>query len=304
MRNLSTIDAGQPGNRWVRSSGVGANHARTALLLGGLTALVVLISGALGGTGWAVGALVVMAAMNLAGWWWSDRIVIAMHRAQPLPIEEAPEVHAMVARLAGRAGIPKPRIYWVPDRAPNAFATGRGPNHAVIAVTAGLLDLLDRDELEGVLAHELSHVLNRDVLISTVAATLAGTVSLLARLAGWTALLGGQRRDDDGPSPLAALVLMIVAPLIALIVQLAVSRSREFGADATGARLAGSPLGLASALDKLHRVSRRVPMRSADPATAHMYIMAPLSGRTRALEWFSTHPPVEERVRRLRAMVR
>ena len=298
MRNVRTFASGLPD--WRR--GAGANYARTALLLGGLTALVVVVAGALGGTGWAVGALVVMAAINLGSWWFSDRIVVALHRARPLGETDAPEVHRIVERLARRAGMPKPRLYWVPDHAPNAFATGRGPQRAVVAVTEGLLELCDEEELEGVLAHELSHVVNRDVLISTVAATLAGVVSLVARVAGWGLMFGGGRRDDEGPSPLAALALIIVAPIIALIVQLAVSRSREYGADASGARLAGSPRGLARALAKLHNVARRVPMRTADPVTAHLYIVSPLSAKTRAVEWFSTHPPVEERIRRLNAM--
>jgi heat shock protein HtpX len=281
----------------------GANYVRTTLLLGGLTALVVVVAHVLGGTSWAIGALAVMAAMNFASWYYSDRIVVAMHRARPLAEAEAPHVFASLRSLARRAGVPVPRVVYVPDRAPNAFATGRGPGHAVVAVTHGALELLEPEELEGVLAHELSHVLNRDVLISTIAATLAGAISLVARVAGWTLMLGGGRHDDDRENPLAAQLLIVVAPLIALLIQVAVSRSREYGADATGARLAGTPAGLARALEKLHVASARVPMRTADPATAHMYIVAPLAGRGTALvNLLSTHPPVGERIRRLRAM--
>jgi heat shock protein HtpX len=285
--------------------GIGTNYARTAALLAAMTALVVLVADWLGGTAWAVGALVFMALMNFASWYWSDRIVLAMHRARPLGPAEAPHIHQAVRRLADRAGIPAPRIYYVPDRAPNAFATGRNPQHAVVAVTHGLLELLDDEEAEGVIAHELSHVLNRDILISTIAATLAGAVSLVARIAGFGLMFGGYggRSDDDRPNPLASLLLILVAPIIALIIQMAVSRSREYGADATGARLAGSSRGLARALEKLHLVGRQVPMRTADPATSHLYIMAPLAGRGVSLvNLLSTHPPVEARIRRLRAM--
>ncbi|MFT3775037.1 MAG: M48 family metalloprotease [Minicystis sp.] len=217
---------------------------------------------------------------------------------------EAPEVHMAIARLSRRAGIPEPRVFYVPDPAPNAFATGRNPEHAAVAVTDGLLRLLDAREIEAVIGHELSHVLNRDILISSIAATMAGAISLLARFAGYALMLGRGGSNQDGRrNPLAALFMIIVAPIIALLLQLAVSRSREFGADATGARLCGDPEALASALAKLHTVAREVPMRTADPATAHMYIVAPLSGLAGSIvELFSTHPRVEERIRRLRAM--
>jgi heat shock protein HtpX len=283
---------------------LGANYARTALLLALLTALVVGLADVLGGTTWALGALLFMAVVNLGSWYFSDKIVLAMHRARPLDPREAPEVHEAVARLARRAGIPEPGIYYVPDPAPNAFATGRNPKHAAIAVTDGLLRILDAREIEAVIGHELSHVLNRDILIASIAATMAGAISLLARLAGWTLMLGRGGSDEDGRrNPLGALFMIIVAPIIALLVQLAVSRSREYGADATGARLSGDPEALASALKKLHSVAREVPMRTADPATAHMYIVAPLSGMAASfVELFSTHPRVEERIRRLRAL--
>jgi heat shock protein HtpX len=280
----------------------GGGLLRTTLLLGTLTALVVVAAQLLGGTGLALGALVVMAAINLATWYYSDRLVIAMHRARPLRFEEAPHVHESMGRLARRAGVPRPALYLVDDAAPNAFATGRSPQHAVVAVTSGLLRTLTPGEVEGVLAHELAHVLNRDVLIGTIAATMAGVISLLARFAGFALMFGGRRGDDEQGNPLGALLLMLFAPIIALLLQLAVSRNREYAADATGARLAGTGRGLASALGKLATASRRIPMHTADPATSHLYIVAPLGGRAlKALSWFQTHPPVEERIRRLAA---
>jgi heat shock protein HtpX len=240
-----------------------------------------------------------MGFLNLSSWYWSDKIVIRAHRARPLEYAEAPEVHDAVQRLARRAGIPTPPIYLVPSGAPNAFATGRNPQHAAVAVTAGLLRILDAREIEGVLAHELSHVLNRDVLISTIAATMAGAISLVARFAGFSFMFGGGRgeRDRRGGNPLASLLLVIVAPIIALLVQMAVSRSRELGADATGARLAGDTRGLANALRKLEAVNERV-QAEANPAFAHLYIVEPRS----LMRLFSTHPPTEERIQRLEEM--
>jgi heat shock protein HtpX len=281
------------------------SYAKTALLLGALTALVVVLAQLFGGTRWGIGALVVMGAFNFVTYYYSDRIVILMHHARPLDVREAPGVHASVERLARRAGIPVPTLYYVPDPAPNAFATGRNPEHAAVAVTQGLLEILDDREIEAVIGHELSHVLNRDILIATVAATMAGAVSLLARMAGWALLFGRGRSDDGGRggNPVSALLLVIVAPVLALVLQLAVSRSREYAADAAGARLAGDPEVLASALQKLAAVAGRVPMRTADPATSHLYIVAPLMGTGAFLaKLLSTHPPVEERVRRLLAM--
>ena len=275
------------------------------MLLAGLTAIVVLIAASLGGWQGAVVALVIMAVINFSSFWFSDRIVLAMHRARPLAYEEAPYVHESVRKLTERAGIPMPKVVFVPDDAPNAFATGRNPEHAVVAVTRGALALLDPDELEGVIGHELSHVINRDMLVSSIAATLAGALTLLARLAGWGLALGygGRSRDNGGTNPLVALLLVIVAPLIAMMVQLAISRSREYAADATGARLVGSPDGLARALAKLEAVNRQVPMRSADVATAHLYIVEPRAAVGASIaHLFSTHPPTEERVRRLRAL--
>jgi heat shock protein HtpX len=238
-------------------------------------------------------ALLGAAVMNFAAFFWSDRIVLRAYRAQPVTPEQAPGLHEIVQRLALKAGIPMPRLYLIPDPALNAFATGRSPNHAAVAVTEGLLRALDSEEVEGVLAHELSHVLNRDTLTSTVAATLAGAISWLAH-----PFLFMGRRDDRGGNPLAALVVMLVAPLAALLIRLAVSRSREYEADATGARVLGYPDGLARALRKLQAASERRPLRSADPATAHLFIVNPLSGASVG-SLFSTHPPLEERIARL-----
>ncbi|MGD8917111.1 MAG: zinc metalloprotease HtpX, partial [Syntrophobacterales bacterium] len=231
-------------------------------------------------------------------------IVLAMYRAKELTPNEAPKIHQLVAELAQRGGIPKPRIYLIPSETPNAFATGRNPEHAVVAVTQGIVRLLNDDELKGVLAHELGHVRNRDILIGSIAATLAGVVMMLASIARWGAILGfGGGNDDEGGGGniLVLIVMSIVAPLAAVLIQMAISRSREYLADETGARLAENPRSLASALEKLAQASKRIPMQEAKPATAHMFIVNPLSGGGFA-SWFSTHPPVEERVRRLRAM--
>lgn len=282
-------------------------YVRTAALLALLTGVVVAIAASLGGWKGAVIALGIMAVTNFSSWYFSDRVVLAMHRAQPLSYEQAPAVHESVRKLTRRAGIPMPKLVWVPDDAPNAFATGRNPEHAVVAVTRGALELLDADELEGVIGHELSHVVNRDMLVASVAATLAGAVTLIARMAGWGLALGGyggrSRDEREGTNPLVVLLLIVVAPLVGMMVQLAVSRSREYAADASGARLAGTPDGLERALAKLEAVNRRVPMRTADAATAHLYIVEPRAalGATVA-RLFSTHPPTAERIRRLREL--
>jgi heat shock protein HtpX len=263
--------------------------------------MLVLLGGAIGGRQGMLIAFVLALVMNFASYWWSDKIVLAMYRAQPITEAQAPGLYNMVRRLASKAGVPMPRVYLIPSEQPNAFATGRNPEHAVVAVTEGIMRILDDEELEGVLAHELSHVVNRDILISTIAATLAGAITYLAHMAQWAAIFGGGRHDDeDSPSPIAMLLMAIVAPLAAMLVQLAVSRSREFQADASGARLAGRTWGLSKALEKLDMASHAVPM-AANPATAHLFIVNPLSGQT-LMKLFSTHPPMEERIARLRAM--
>jgi heat shock protein HtpX len=249
-------------------------------------------------------ALVLALGMNFFSYWFSDKMVLAMYRAQPVDEASAPELFAMVRNLATRAQIPMPRVYIIPTDTPNAFATGRNPEHAAVAATEGIMRILNREELEGVIAHELSHVKNRDTLIMTIAAALAGAITYLAHMAQWAAIFGGSRRDSEeeggGGGVIGALALAILAPIAAMLVQLAISRSREFHADETGARIAGKPWGLASALEKLEQASKVIPM-DATPATAHLFIVNPLSGSMlRSL--FSTHPSTEERVARLRAM--
>jgi heat shock protein HtpX len=280
-----------------------SNVFKTGLLLAVLTAMLVLIGGAIGGQQGMVIAFVIALGMNFVSYWFSDKMVLAAYGAQPIDEAAAPGLYAIVRRLATRAGIPMPRVYLVPSETPNAFATGRNPQHAVVAVTEGIMRILDEEELEGVLAHELSHVKNRDVLISTIAATLAGAITYLAHMAQWAAMFGGRSRDDEegGSNPIAMILLAILAPIAAMLVQMAVSRSREFQADATGARVAGKPWGLAKALEKLQMANEAVPMAAATPATAHLFIVNPLSGQT-LMRLFSTHPPLEERIARLRAM--
>jgi heat shock protein HtpX len=279
-----------------------SNIFKTGLLLAVLTAMLVLIGGVIGGRQGMVVAFFFAVAMNFFSYWFSDRIVLAMYQAQPVDEASAPQLYGMVRRLATRAQLPMPRIYVIPEDTPNAFATGRDPEHAVIAVTEGIMRILDEEELEGVLAHELSHVQNRDVLISTIAATLAGAITYLAHMAQWAAIFGGRSRDDEegGVNPVAAIAMAILAPSAAMLVQMAVSRAREYQADATGARMAGKTWGLAKALEKLQMAQQVVPMQ-ANPATAHLFIVNPLSGRSFAT-LFSTHPPLEERIARLRAM--
>jgi heat shock protein HtpX len=279
-----------------------SNVLKTGLLLGVLTALFVLGGRAIAGEQGMIIGFVMAALMNFVSYWFSDKIVLAMYGAQPVDEAQAAGLHAIVRRLATRAQIPMPRVYIIPTDTPNAFATGRNPQHAAVAVTEGIMRVLDDDELEGVLAHELSHVTNRDVLISTIAATLAGAITYLAHMAQWAAIFGGRSRDDEegGGNPLVMILFAVFAPIAAMLVQLAVSRSREFQADASGARLAGRSYGLAKALEKIEVASRLEPL-PANPATAHLFIVNPLSGQSFA-RLFSTHPPTEERIARLRAM--
>src|SRR5499433_3871628 len=279
-----------------------SNVFKTGFLLAVLTAMLVLIGGAVGGRHGMLIAFVMALVMNFVSYWWSDKIVLAMYRAQPVTEAEAPELYNMVHRLATKASVPMPKLYIIPSEQPNAFATGRNPSHAAVAVTDGIMRILDMEELEGVLAHELSHVTNRDVLISTIAATLAGAITYLAHMAQWAAFFGGRSRDDEegGSNPIVMLLFAVLAPIAAMLVQLAVSRAREFQADASGARLAGRSYGLAKALEKIEVASRVEPL-PANPATAHLFIVNPLSGESFA-RLFSTHPPTEERIARLRAM--
>jgi heat shock protein HtpX len=281
------------------------NRLKTVVLLATLTALLLWAGQALGGETGLVLAVVAAGAMNLGAWWWSDRLVLAMYRARPVGPQDAPELHAIVRELALRARIPMPRLYVIPEEAPNAFATGRGPAHAAVAVTEGLLQVLDRREVAGVIAHELAHVKHRDTLVMTVAATLAGAISMLANLGQWTLLLGGRSsgEGEDAPHPAAGLLGVLVAPFAAMLVQAAISRSREFLADEGGARLTRDPRALASALTKLDAWSRRVPMGAGSPATAHLFIVNPFTGGG-LLRLFSTHPSTEARVARLLTLER
>jgi heat shock protein HtpX len=278
-----------------------ANTMKTTLFLALLTGLFVAVGGLLGGQSGMVMAFGLALVMNFVSYWFSDKIVLKMYGAKPLSESDAPVVHRIVRKLATHAGIPMPKLYLLPSSAPNAFATGRNPQHAAVAVTDGILRIMDERELEGVLAHELSHVLNRDILISTVAATIAGAISMLANMAQWGMMFGGSR-DDEGRStnPIALILTIILAPLAAMLIQMAVSRSREFQADASGAKLTRDPQGLASALGKLEQAGRVVQM-DANPATAHLFIVNPLTGRS-LMNLFMTHPPVQERIARLRAM--
>ncbi len=277
------------------------NQIRTAVLLAGMTVFLVFIGGLIGGRQGMIFALVIAAGMNFFSYWYSDKMVLRMYRAREITPQEAPELYNIVSGLARRAGVPMPKVYLIPQQSPNAFATGRNPEHAVVAVTEGLLRIMSRDEIEGVLAHEMAHVKNRDILIGTVAATMAGAIMMLATMARWSAIFGGGRGGDEeggGLGAIGLIVMSILAPLGAMLIQMAISRSREYLADSTGAAFAGNAEGLASALEKLGAYAKQVPMQ-ASPQTAHMFIVNPLSGGGLAT-LFSTHPPLEERIARLR----
>ncbi len=279
------------------------NGLKTMVLMVTLTLMLVLIGGAIGGRTGMTFALIMAFGMNFISYWFSDKIVLRMYGAKEVTEAEAPELYGMVRRLAHRAELPMPRVYIMNEEQPNAFATGRNPQHGAVAVTAGIMRILSREELEGVIAHELAHIKHRDILVSTVAATIAGAISYLAQMAQWTMIFGGRHDDDEGGSPIAAIVMMIVGPIAAMLVQMAISRSREYGADQGGAAISGNPLYLAGALRKLHMASQRIPMEDATPATSHMFIVNPLTGGG-ILKLFSTHPPIEERIARLEAMRR
>jgi heat shock protein HtpX len=285
------------------------NGFRTTILLAMLTALVVWIGQMFGGPNGAMMALIFAGAMNFISYWFSDKIVLKMYRAQEITANDDPELFGIVQELAGRGGLPMPKVYIIPEEAPNAFATGRNPEHAAVAVTQGIRRILNKRELAGVLGHELSHVKHRDILISSIAATLAGAISYLAQMAQFAAIFGGGRSRDDeggGGGVFGLLFMMIVAPIAAMLIQMAVSRSREYMADDGGAKLSGDPLALASALRKLQMGAQNIPL-DASPATqnatAHMFIVSPLSGSGFA-SLFSTHPAMEERIARLEAMAK
>jgi heat shock protein HtpX len=284
-----------------RESSMG-NQIRTTILLAVMTALILWVGQLLGGRQGMIIALLLAAGMNFFSYWYSDKLVLKMYRASEVTPNQAPELYEMVQRLTQQAGLPMPKLYIIPQEAPNAFATGRDPEHAVVAVTEGLLKIMDRDEVMGVLAHELAHVKNRDILIGSIAATMAGAIMMLATMARWSAIFGGGNQDEEGGGAgiIGLIAMSIIAPMAAMIVQMAISRSREYLADATGAKFAGHPEGLAQALEKLGAYSKRMPM-DAHPSTAHMFIVNPLSGKS-MMSLFSTHPPLEERIARLRGV--
>jgi heat shock protein HtpX len=281
------------------------NILKTTILLALLTGLFLFIGQALGGQQGMIMAFILAAIMNLGAYWFSDKIVLRMYNATEVTSSDAPELYSIVKELAIKAGLPMPRLYMIQDETPNAFATGRNPQHAAVAVTSGILRILDREELKGVIAHELSHVYHRDTLISSIAATIAGAIAMLANMAQWAMIFGRSEHQEQGSSNniFGGLLMMIVAPIAATLIQLAVSRSREYAADARGAKLSGQPLALASALQKLETINHQMPMEKAEarPATAHLFIVNPLSGRS-MLRMFATHPPTEERIRRLKEM--
>ena len=276
------------------------NNVKTLFLLVTLTLILIWAGGAMGGRQGMTIALIFALGINFIAYWFSDKIVLKMYGAREVSESEAPELYGIARRLSQKAGIPMPKVYIMDQEQPNAFATGRNPQHAAVAVTTGITRILSREELEGVIGHELSHVKHRDILISTIAATIAGAISYIAQMAQWAMIFGGRGDDEEGGNPVAALVMMIVGPIAALLIQMAISRSREYAADEGGARLAGNPRYLSGALRKLNAASQKIPM-NANPATSHMFIVNPLSGGG-ILKLFSTHPPIEERIARLESM--
>lgn len=277
------------------------NSIKTVLLLGALTGLLIFIGGAIGGRGGMYIAFIFAVILNFGSYWFSDKIVLKMYKAQEVSESTAPELYGIVRNLAQKAQLPMPRVYIIPGETPNAFATGRNANHAVVAVTAGIMRILNKEEIEGVISHELSHIKNGDMLISSIAATIAGAIGMLASMAQWAAIFGGGRSDDDDHGGIIGLIAMaIFAPLAAAVIQMSISRSREYLADASGANITKNPYGLASALEKLSRASQAIPM-DANPSTAHLFIVNPLTGKS-LMNLFSTHPPLEDRIARLRSM--
>jgi len=278
------------------------NTLKTAFLLTGLTLLLVLAGDYFGGRNGMIIAFLFAAAMNFSSYFYSDKIALSMYRAQPVKRDQLPRIYQVVERLSGRMGIPLPKIYVIPTDSPNAFATGRNPEHASVAVTNGILNLLNDEELEGVLAHELGHVKNRDILTSSIAATIAGAITILARMGYWAALFGGYGGDgrdrERGGGGIGALFMLILAPIAATLIQLWVSRTREYEADATGAHLTGNPYALASALEKMDAYSKRMPLQ-ASPTNAHLFIVAPMISTRDFASLFSTHPPIPKRIEKL-----
>jgi heat shock protein HtpX len=280
------------------------NALKTTLLMAVLTVLLVLIGGFIGGNNGMVFAFLFAAVINFGSYWFSDKIVLAMYGAKEITRDQNPVIFDIVQDLTMRGNLPMPRIYMIQSEQPNAFATGRDPQHAAVAVTEGIMRLVPKNEIRGVIAHELAHVKHRDILISSIAATIAGAITMLANMAQWAMMFGGyggrSSRDDEGSNPIAALVMIIVAPIAAMMVQMAISRSREYDADEGGAKISGDPMALAHALRRLETAKQEIPMK-ATPATAHMFIVNPLSGKS-LMNMFSTHPPTEERIARLEAM--
>ena len=280
------------------------SQLKTLLLLTLLSAIIIALGGLLGGRAGVLFAFGLALIMNVGSYWFSDRIVLSMYSARELAPEEAPYLHQIVEELAARAGIPKPRVCIVPEEAPNAFATGRHPDNAVVAVTDGIMRLLSPQELRGVIAHEIGHIVNRDILIQTIAGVMASAIVTLANMLQFTSLFGGNRDENSGTNPIAALALAILAPLAASLIQMAISRSREYLADDTGAALCGQPLALAGALHRLGQASGQIPMHQGNPSTEQMFIVTPLFGNGGMANLFSTHPPLEERIARLQEMAR
>ncbi len=278
------------------------SQLKTLLLMAGLSAVLIVMGSALGGRQGIIIALVFAVIMNIGSYWFSDKIVLSMYRAQELAPEDAPMVHQIVEELARRAGVPKPRLFIVPQEAPNAFATGRDPEHGVIAVTQGIMQLLPPEQLRGVLAHEMAHIAHRDILIQTVAGVIASAITAIANMLQFSMIFGGARDEEGNSNPLAAIAMMILGPLAATLIQMAISRRREYMADASGAEYCADPLALAGALNNLDAYSRHIPMQ-ANPATENMFIVSPLTGDTMR-RMFSTHPPMEERIANLQEMAR
>jgi len=272
------------------------NAFKTAFLMAVMMVIFMLVGQLIGGESGLIIAFIFSLAMNFGSYWFSDKIVLRMYRAQEVSKNDYPQLYEIVERLSGKAGLPMPRVYVMDNPAPNAFATGRNPQNAAVAVTNSIMNILSKDELEGVIAHELTHIKNRDILIGTIAATLVGTISMIANLAQWAMIFGGGRdRDDDRGGGFGDLILILLAPIIAMLIQMAISRRREYMADEGGSLLSGKPLGLAGALDKLSRASQVIPLEHAGPSSAHMFIVNPLTGRS-LMNLFSTHPPIEERI--------